>query len=119
MHRLLGGFDDASYQLAACVVEGCLVDMVESLFRSGRIADVVIAVMALEALVFAVAARTRSRTWSLSALLAGLLPGLFLVLALKAALVQAPSLWIAAALSAALVAHLVDVRLRLRSRQTG
>jgi hypothetical protein len=90
--------------------------MIEALFRSGRIADVVIAVMALEALAFAVAARTRNRAWSLGAMLAGLLPGLFLVLALKAALLQSSPLWIGSALSAALVAHLLDVRLRLHSR---
>lgn len=93
--------------------------MIESMFRSGRIADVVIAVMVLEALVFAVAARARPRTWSLGAMLAGLLPGLFLVLALKAALVQASPLWTAAALSVSLVAHLLDVRLRLSSKKAG
>ena len=93
--------------------------MIESLFRSGRIADVVIGVMALEALAFAFAARVRTRTWSLGMLLAGLLPGLFLVLALKAALMQASPLWIAAALSGALVTHLFDMCLRLSSRQTG
>ncbi len=93
--------------------------MIESLFRSGRIADVVIAVMVLEALAFIVAAKTRTRTWSLGAMLAGLLPGLFLVLALKAALVQAAPLWIAAALSVSLVAHLLDVRLRLGSQRAG
>ena len=95
------------------------MDIIESMFHSGRIADVVIAVMALEALAFTVAARVRSRTWSLRAMLAGLLPGLFLVLALKAALVQAPPFWIAAALSVSLVAHLLDVRLRLSSQQAG
>lgn len=100
-------------------MDGEIVDMIETLFRGGRIADVVIAVMLLEALAFAVAARARTRTWSLRAMLAGLLPGLFLVLALKAALVQTAPLWIAAALSAALISHLVDVRLRLSSRQTG
>jgi len=89
------------------------MNTIESLFRSGHIADVVIAVMVLEALVLAVAARARSRIWSLSAMLAGLLPGLFLVLALRAALVQASPLWIAAALSAALVTHLLDMHLRL------
>ena len=94
------------------------MDMIESLFRSGHIADLVIAFMLLEALAFAVAARTRTRAWSLGVILAGLLPGLFLVLALRAALVQASSLWIAASLSAALVSHLFDVRLRLTATHT-
>ncbi len=89
------------------------MDMIDPLFRSGSVADIVIAVMVLEGLAFVIAARTRTRTWSLGVVLAGLLPGLFLVLALRAALVQASSLWIAAALSAALVSHLIDVRLRL------
>ncbi len=89
------------------------MDVIESLFRSGRIADIVMGVMALEALAFVIAARTRKRNWSLAAMLAGLLPGLFLVLALRGALVQTSSVWIAAALSAALVSHLIDVRLRL------
>ena len=94
------------------------MDLIESLFRTGRIADIVIAVMVLEALAFVIAARTRTRTWSLAAMLAGLLPGLFLVLALRGALVQASSLWIAAALSAALVSHLLDMRLRLSATHT-
>ena len=94
------------------------MDLIESLFRTGRIADIVIAVMVLEALAFVIAARTRTRTWSLGVVLAGLLPGLFLVLALRAALVQASSLWIAAALSAALVSHLLDMRLRLSATHT-
>lgn len=87
--------------------------IIESLFRSGHIADIVIAFMALEALAFTVAARARARRWSLGTMLTGLLPGFFLVLALRAALVQASALWIAAALSAALVTHLLDLRLRL------
>ena len=94
------------------------MDMIESLFRSGHIADVVMVVMALEALALGIAARARSRLWSLGAVLAGLLPGLFLVLALRAALVQASPLWIAAALSAALATHLLDMRLRLTANHT-
>lgn len=94
------------------------MEMIEPLFRSGRIADIVIAVMALEALGFALAARARSRNWSLGVMLTGLLPGVFLVLALRAALVQASTLWIALALSAALVSHLLDVRLRLTVSDT-
>ena len=89
------------------------MEIIERLFRSGHIADVVIAFMVLEAVILSVAARSRVRTWSLGMILAGLLPGLFLVLALRAALVQASPLWIAAALSAALATHLLDMRLRL------
>ena len=94
------------------------MDIIEPMFRSGRMADIVIAVMVLEALGFAFAARARPRHWSLGVMLAGLLPGVFLVLALRAALVQASSLWIALALSAALVSHLLDVRLRLTANGT-
>lgn len=94
------------------------MDVIDGLFRSGHFADVVIGFMALEAMAFAVAARMRARTWSLGVMLAGLLPGLFLVLALRAALVHASSLWIAAALSAALLSHLIDVRFRLRLATT-
>jgi hypothetical protein len=85
------------------------------MFRSGRVADLVIGVMVLEALVFALAARSRSRGWSLGVMLTGLVPGLFLVLALRAALVQAPTHWIVLALSAALVSHLLDVRFRINA----
>ncbi len=94
------------------------MDMIESLFRSSHIADVVIAVMALEALALAIAARVRSRNWSLGSMLTGMLPGLFLVLALRAALVQASPLWIAAALSAALLTHMLDMRLRITASHT-
>ena len=89
------------------------MDTIESFFRSGRIADVVIVVMVLEGLAFALAARLRARKWALSSMLTGLLPGFFLVLALKAALMQTSTLWIAAALSAALMTHLFDLRNRL------
>jgi len=89
------------------------VDIIEVLFRNGHIADLVIAFMVIEALALVVVARSGATSWSLGVMLAGLLPGLFLVLALRAALVQASSLWIAGALSGALLAHLLDLRLRV------
>ena len=94
------------------------MEMIEPMFRSGHIADIVIAVMVLEALGFAFAARARPRHWSLGVMLTGLLPGVFLVLALRAALVQASPPWIALALIAAFIAHLLDVRLRLSANDT-
>jgi hypothetical protein len=81
-------------------------------FESGRIVDAILAFMLLEAvLLLAYRART-GRGVGAADLLANLAAGATLLLALRAALVGGTWLWVAAALAAALVAHLADLSRR-------
>lgn len=81
--------------------------MIEEFFASGHGADVVLAVLAIEA------AWLRMRGWSFAAI-AGLLgPAAFIVLALRAALVGADWWWVAILLALSLPLHLMDLRRRL------
>lgn len=82
----------------------------DALFASGLIADLVIAVLAAEA-----AAALWLRGWpGAQPVLRALLPGVLLALALRAALTDAHWGWVALWLTAALPAHLLDLRARLR-----
>ncbi|WP_448582652.1 hypothetical protein [Thermaurantiacus sp.] len=78
-------------------------------FASGRVVDLVLLVLAVEALAIARFAGGRR-----SELFGALLPGLFLLLALRAALTDAPWPLIALLLAAALPSHLIDLKRRLR-----
>jgi hypothetical protein len=79
------------------------------LFNSGRIVDLVLGLMLIEAVVLLVWHRTpgRYRAW-----LGTLTAGACLLLALRAAMTDAGWLWIALALSAAGIAHTADLLLR-------
>ena len=83
------------------------------LFASGRIIDVILALVALEALLLAWLGRRGGLP--LPALLANLASGGALMLALRAALVGSGWIVIAGWLLAGLVAHLADLRLRFRA----
>lgn len=82
------------------------------LFANGRIVDAVIALMLLEALLLLWLRARLQRGPAPADLLGNLAAGLFLLLALRAALVGAAWLWIAASLTAALAAHLYDLSRR-------
>lgn len=84
-----------------------------SLFDSGMIADIVIAVMAAEAILLA-AMRSRTGHIRISDIAGMLAAGVFLVLALRAALTGAGWPWIAVFLTAAFAAHVLDLRRQLR-----
>lgn len=86
----------------------------EAFFASGRVADLVLLVLLLEAAALALWHRRTARGLAPAAILGLAMPGVALVLALRAALVGAGWGWVAAALSAAFAAHLLDVWLRLR-----
>jgi hypothetical protein len=86
----------------------------ESWVRSGLVADIVLACLAIEAIGLLAWRRATGRGPGVGALAALLLPGAFLVLALRFALADAPWWLIPAALAGALVAHLADLRARLR-----
>jgi hypothetical protein len=87
----------------------------EALFASGRIADIALGVMALEAVVVYVLTALRGDGERYRALLTNLAAGACLVIAVRLALVGADWRWIAAALAASLVAHSLDLAMRLRS----
>lgn len=85
----------------------------DALFANGRIVDVVIAFMAIEAIALLVAQRWGSRLGGLDVVLL-LVPGLCLLLAMRAALSGDGWQIMAAWLVAALIAHLADLMRRLR-----
>jgi hypothetical protein len=86
----------------------------ETLFASGRIVDIVIAFMALEAVALLVGTRWLNGRLGNVDIVLLLVPGLFLLLAMRAAMTDAGWIAIAAWLLAALVAHLADLARRLR-----
>ncbi len=86
-----------------------------TLFDSGAIADLIIAVMVIEGLVL-IALRSRLRNVNVPDIVGMLAAGLFLVLALRATLTGAGWPWVAAFLTAAFAAHLFDLRRRLARR---
>lgn len=75
-------------------------------FASGHAADVVIAVLALEAVLLLRAGRARVEVLLL------LMPAVLMMLGLRAALVGAPWPWIALPLAASFPVHLADLRRR-------
>ena len=81
-------------------------------FTSGQVVDLALALVVLEAFGLALY-RHRTGRGPLPSHLAGfLIAGVLLMLALRAALVDAGWGWIAAYLVAALIAHIVDLRQR-------
>lgn len=82
------------------------------LFVSGRIADIIIGMMVLEAAaLIAYHSKTGKGIRPLQAL-AALAAGASLFVALRLALTGAPWLWIGAALAASLAAHIADLTSR-------
>jgi hypothetical protein len=82
---------------------------VEELFASGRIVDVVVVFMTLEAVALLAYRWMWGRGLVALDIASVLAPGLFLLLALRAALSDAPWPALAAWLLAALLAHLADL----------
>lgn len=84
----------------------------QALFDSGRVADLVLLALALEAFGLWALARLWGRGPGLGALLPFLLAGAAFALALRAALTGAGWAWVALALLAAFAAHLWDIARR-------
>lgn len=84
-----------------------MIGGVAGLFASGHAADVILAVMAVEA--WWLVAR---RGWVVFDVLALLLPGALFVVALRAALIHMDWPWVALPLALSLPAHLADVARR-------
>jgi dolichol kinase len=89
---------------------------VSALFASGRVVDLILVFMALEAALLAWHRRRSGRGPSVAGLLAFFLAGACLLLALRAALVGASWGWVAAPLAGAGAAHAADLALRWRRR---
>ena len=83
-------------------------------FASGRVVDLVVAVIALEAVVLFVRNRRTGRGPALAETWPNLGAGLALAMALRAALTGAAWPWLAAALTAAAMAHAIDLGQRIR-----
>ncbi len=79
---------------------------------SGRIVDLILALVAIEALGLALYHRATHRGIAGVDLVANLASGFCLLLALRAALAGASWIWMAAALSASLLGHLLDLARR-------
>jgi hypothetical protein len=88
----------------------------QGLFDSGHIVDVILVVMAVEALVLVLGKQRTGYGLSLRDTLSILLPGLGLMLALRAALSGQDWTIVALFLLASLVAHLADLWRRLTLR---
>ncbi|MEL7729219.1 hypothetical protein AAG612_06760 [Citromicrobium bathyomarinum] len=85
-------------------------DAMEALFASGHAADIVLAVLALEALWLA------SRGWRIGAI-AGLLgPAALMMLGLRAALTGAEWYWVSFPIALAFPLHAMDLRMRFAGK---
>ncbi|MBY0611295.1 MAG: hypothetical protein K2P80_03840 [Beijerinckiaceae bacterium] len=83
-------------------------------FASGRIIDIVLLLVALEALALAFWRRRSGRSPSGLAMLPNLLAGASLMLALRFALTGMSWVWIALMMVVSLIAHAFDLAARLR-----
>jgi len=89
---------------------------VEALFVSGRVVDIALALMVVEAVGVWLYRRGRGQGFPVQDIAWNLAAGACLLLALRAALTQAGWAWVALFLTAALVAHIGDFRRRLAAR---
>jgi hypothetical protein len=87
---------------------------VTTLFTSGRIVDLILALVVVEAIILLTYRSATGRGIPAAGLLINLLAGAFLLMALHGALLNAPWIWTAAWLAAALIAHVADLAQRWR-----
>jgi hypothetical protein len=90
-------------------------DVMAELFASGRIIDLILGLVVVEVMALALWRRRFGKGPALGGLAANLASGGFLLLAVRAALVDAAWEWVALALLGSLLAHLADLYGRLRS----
>jgi hypothetical protein len=88
---------------------------VTALFTNGRIVDLILALVVVEAVVLLTYRSITGRGLPAGGLVYNLLAGSFLLLALRSALLASPWAWTAAWLAAALISHLADLAQRWRS----
>jgi hypothetical protein len=82
--------------------------MMNDLFSSGHAADIVLVVLAIEALWL------KSRGMAFATILSALLPAAFIILALRAALTGVDWPYIAVPLALSFPIHMLDMRFRMR-----
>lgn len=91
-------------------LENLAIQYLEPFFASGHAADLILAVLAIEAVWL------KSRGWKWGAI-AGLLgPAAFIVLGVRAALVGAEWYWVAIPLALSFPLHLMDLRTRMSGK---
>lgn len=83
-----------------------------ALFASGSVIDLILGLVVVEALALYALRRLTGRGPALADLLPNLAAGACLLLAVRAALLDLPWIWVAAALAAGLLAHLLDLSRR-------
>lgn len=86
----------------------------DQLFTTGRIVDLILVAVALEAAALLILHRRSGRGPGPAALLPNLLAGAALLLALRLSMTGAPWPWLAMSLAGALLAHLADIGMRWR-----
>jgi hypothetical protein len=86
-----------------------------TLFTSGRVVDLILLMLVIEAVVLLTYNFLTGRGIPAVALLINLLAGAFLLTALRSALIQSPWEWTAGWLAAALIAHAADLAQRWRT----
>ncbi len=84
--------------------------MITGLFQSGHAGDIILAVLAAEAIWL------KLRAWRWTEIIGLLGPAALIVLGLRAALIGAPWYWIAIPLALSLPLHLLDLRTRFAQR---
>ena len=84
------------------------------LFASGRIVDLILALVAVEAIVLLAYAHRTGRGVAPAGLLSNLAAGLFLLLALRTTVLNQSWILVASLLTAALFAHVIDLSHRWR-----
>lgn len=89
-------------------------NLVDTLFKSGHAADIILAVMLLEGMVLALIYRRAGKGIAPMDLVFSLGAGVGLVLALRAALTDAHWVWIAAALMLSFAFHIGDMLRRAK-----
>ncbi len=87
--------------------------MIETFVSSGQAADLVLAIMALEAVILSVYLSRKGLSRSIPGFMAALLAGAALVLALRAALSGGGLGVIALCLGASFIAHLAEIALKI------
>lgn len=87
-----------------------------ALLESGRLIDIILALMVIEAVALLVWRRRTGRGLSSAAILLNVAAGACLMGALRAAIVGAGASWILGGLALALVMHMADLAVRLRER---
>ena len=86
------------------------------LFSSGRIIDVILVLMLIQGLALVWLYRRRGGSLTPTDYLFNVLPGAFLMLALRAALVDASWTWVAICLTGSLVTHWLELWRRIGRR---